>query len=711
MSDRLKLGRRSLGSRVFAVVGAALLVPGLLTLWGRAVLFDADGFAERATAALENEDVRTVVADQLTDQIIAQSSAELITVRPLIQAAVSQAVASRPFHSIFRRAIRETHSSIFGEDDALVLRLVDFMIVISASLESLDPELAARLPEVRTNLIELRRRDFAAEFIAAAHDVRFLGWLLPLLGLVAFGLSVWMATDRNAAWMRLGIASSVVGSTLLAGLFVGRALLTAPVADPVEAGAVAGLWDAFSQGLRFWSLGLIVVGLGLAAAATSVVRQIDVLRGLERVRAAILWVPSTRWGRMARAAAIIAVGAAVVARPGQTAVALLWLLGLYALYYGFVELVKAFGIGVVAGAESQTVRRGFLSAFGSRAVLYTATVGILLVAYVVVATLVGRPPTEERLLALPTDIEACNGSPLLCDRRLDEVVFSSTHNSMSAAAERGWLFASHGGGVRDQLEYGIRGFLIDAYFGLSVAGGVRSDLMHGADREALVEQYGEEFVAARDRVAASLGLTDPDVQRTVYLCHVFCELGATPMSETLAVFREFLQSHPHEVIVVFVEDHIPAADVAAVFEEAGLEPYAYTYRPGTPWPTLREMIEANRRLLVMAENDGSGPDWYHPGFEFTQETPYSFGSPAEFSCEPNRGRPDSRLFLLNHWIEGVMPSPADAEAVNRYEVLLRRALLCESRRGLVPNLLAVNFYSLGDVLRVADTLNGVPLVD
>ena len=43
--------------------------------------------------------------------------------------------------------------------------------------------------------------------------------------------------------------------------------------------------------------------------------------------------------------------------------------------------------------------------------------------------------------------------------------------------------------------------------------------------------------------------------------------------------------------------------------------------------------------------------------------------------------------------------------------LLRRALLCESRRSLVPSFLAVNFYSLDDVLRVADTLNGVPLVD
>ena len=33
---------------------------------------------------------------------------------------------------------------------------------------------------------------------------------------------------------------------------------------------------------------------------------------------------------------------------------------------------------------------------------------------------------------------ACNGAALLCDRRVDEVTFAATHNSMSSEAD-GWL--------------------------------------------------------------------------------------------------------------------------------------------------------------------------------------------------------------------------------------------------------------------------------
>ena len=52
----------------------------------------------------------------------------------------------------------------------------------------------------------------------------------------------------------------------------------------------------------------------------------------------------------------------------------------------------------------------------------------------------------------------------------------------------------------------------------------------------------------------------------------------------------------------------------------------------------------------MVEKDGSGVDWLHPAFEFSQETPFSFASAEEFSCEPNRGTIDSPLFVVNHFI-------------------------------------------------------------
>ncbi len=59
---------------------------------------------------------------------------------------------------------------------------------------------------------------------------------------------------------------------------------------------------------------------------------------------------------------------------------------------------------------------------------------------------------------------ACNGYPQLCDRRLDEVVFAGTHNSMSAADSHGWLIANQDRDVAQQLEDGIRLFKISTHY-------------------------------------------------------------------------------------------------------------------------------------------------------------------------------------------------------------------------------------------------------
>jgi hypothetical protein len=63
---------------------------------------------------------------------------------------------------------------------------------------------------------------------------------------------------------------------------------------------------------------------------------------------------------------------------------------------------------------------------------------------------------------------------------------------------------------------------------------------------------------------------------------------------------------------------------------------------------------------------------------------------------------------MNHWIESTpMPKPSNAEVVNAYDFLLRRARRCQRLRGHLPNLVAVDFYATGDLMRVVQTLNGV----
>jgi hypothetical protein len=198
----------------------------------------------------------------------------------------------------------------------------------------------------------------------------------------------------------------------------------------------------------------------------------------------------------------------------------------------------------------------------------------------------------------------------------------------------------------------------------------------------------------------------------MYLCHTFCELGATPLADGLKEIHDFLVTHPDEVVVVINQDYVTPADFVRAIGDAGLAPYTFA---GSMDTTLGEMIDAGTRLVVLAENHAGAAPWYRLAYaKLTQETPFSFPSPAALitpsalpaTCAANRGPGDAPLFLINHWVTtDPVPRPSNAAEVNAYAPLLARARECERIRHHVPNLLAVDFYRRGDVFRVADTLN------
>ncbi len=113
----------------------------------------------------------------------------------------------------------------------------------------------------------------------------------------------------------------------------------------------------------------------------------------------------------------------------------------------------------------------------------------------------------------------------------------------------------------------------------------------------------------------------------------------------------------------------------------------------------------------MVEKHAADPavPWIHNAYDVTQETPFHFTDPAQFSCAENRGPKGAPLFLLNHWIDtSPAPRPSNAAKVNTYDALLGRARECQRERGQLPNIIAVDFYKTGDVLKVVDTLNRIP---
>jgi hypothetical protein len=314
-------------------------------------------------------------------------------------------------------------------------------------------------------------------------------------------------------------------------------------------------------------------------------------------------------------------------------------------------------------------------------------------------------------------VDRCNGHAELCDRPLAEVVLPATHNSMSAPLP-GWFSTMQERAIGGQLADGIRGLLLDTHYADKLANGrIRTQLGGPDDIRRLVADDGvsQASIDAALRLRERLGFRG-EGKRGIYLCHSFCEIGATRLSDGLRDIHDFLVTNPDEVVVVVNQDYIPADDFVAAVRDAGLEPYPATLG-GARSPTMREMIESGHRLVLLAENHAGGAPWYELAYQrLLQETPYHFGTAAELtradglvaSCRPNRGPADAPFFLVNHWVTtDPVPKPSDAAKVNAYDALLARATTCERVRKHVASLLAVNFYKEGDLFRVVDRLNRV----
>jgi len=275
-----------------------------------------------------------------------------------------------------------------------------------------------------------------------------------------------------------------------------------------------------------------------------------------------------------------------------------------------------------------------------------------------------------------------------------------------------WLFPNHDLDIKSLLELGVRSFLLDPYRGNVMENGrVKTDfdaVPHGKRKTADV--IGQDAWDAGMRVRGQF--TGEPGPSGLFFCHGFCELGAIPVVPTLRIFTDFLATHPGEVLILDFEDYVVPADIDSVFVASGLMEYVYTGPLGPSWPTLGEMVESGGRVLVLGETDVGDLPWYHLAWGgLMAETPYTFHKPEDFSCRANRGTPKGDLFLINHWIETTpAPMPSNAQVVNQKDVIVKRARQCRRERGMTPNIVAVDFAGIGDVVGAVRELNGLPPV-
>lgn len=266
------------------------------------------------------------------------------------------------------------------------------------------------------------------------------------------------------------------------------------------------------------------------------------------------------------------------------------------------------------------------------------------------------------------DTLPCNGYPSLCDSTYDRLTYVMPHNAHAYTPEYSALAANQERDISTQLADGVRAFTFKTY---------KTD-------------------------DAACGPMD------VYVYHGFASLGCTPFIDVLNDISTFMAQNPREVITIGIEGSANVLDMEPVFVAAGLDQYFHVQPFGDPWPTLGEMIDSDKRLVVFtARSNSNEVDGFHDYWNFIVDNDYQAQQLSDFDCEWFRGNENGGLYLFNHFITIVTPQPDAATDINQEAALLGRINDCMDYHGRKPNFLHVDFYNRGDCIKVANILNGV----
>jgi hypothetical protein len=220
-----------------------------------------------------------------------------------------------------------------------------------------------------------------------------------------------------------------------------------------------------------------------------------------------------------------------------------------------------------------------------------------------------------------------------------------------------------------------------------------------------------------------------------YLCHKACGLGRKPLVDEFLAYGELLANRTEDVLLVMIEQGLHTEWIEDALVRSGLMPLVWrpsgTDTPATVgqqfrWPTLQELVDRGQRVLMF--NDRATGDELHPvaqpwlqnvWFHFFENS-FSIPSEAALACDPHRGSStnvgvmQNKMSILNHFVSAPVALPAAAAKVNLEASIRKHYVECRSlwsaiaQAPKIPNLVALDFWSIGDPLRTIAMLNENP---
>ncbi|KAG0734610.1 hypothetical protein G6F57_000249 [Rhizopus arrhizus] len=282
--------------------------------------------------------------------------------------------------------------------------------------------------------------------------------------------------------------------------------------------------------------------------------------------------------------------------------------------------------------------------------------------------------------------QLCNGYAEYCNKPYNSLTYLLTHNSYGYVSNPA---ANQLCPITTQLADGVRGIKLSA-------------------------------------VKATNATTDGTITAdSIYLCHTSCIiLNAGPAVNTLRTIKEWVEQNPNEVVTI-MWNNVDAFDgnaFEAAYNASGIIEYSYQQpKKNYTWPTLGELIASGKRVINFGDTYyQQNLPWLLTEYDYVFETPYENHNESSFSCTIDRPQdpasPTEFLYVMNHFLYGSLqlgslpieiPQKGIANTTNSDNSLMKQAKTCTEKFGRQPNFLEIDFYNLGDALKITAELNNV----
>lgn len=289
----------------------------------------------------------------------------------------------------------------------------------------------------------------------------------------------------------------------------------------------------------------------------------------------------------------------------------------------------------------------------------------------------GEAPTFD-YYRCSSDEDCCNGVDTICDLRLSEVMFAGLHNAM-ATKQDGFLFAgNHEFQLESALQAGFRGINVD------------------------------------------VGNCDG----SLVLVHNQCTLGSREPYEVFNHVNLFLEKHPRDLVLMplqinnDVDEPVDLFDLYAILESVpGFTDRMYVHNQTQLWPTMRSLIESDKRIVMFIYNAGTDcssgdcPPGFHPYFLYASETLYEFETVQDIentqqSCPYDRGVDGYKdFYVVNSFVSDPLPSKSSAAIINQKSFLQDHIAACRNVVGRAVNMVFIDFWEQGDLVDLVQTHN------